>query len=147
MENEEIRRHFSGKIITGVELNTKVLGIPIEILGYNINPNEMQRQIDETYLSNSERNKVEVRILYSKAIDTGISLPDDFIEKYNGSIYGSKYFHSYIVKDESNRKFINEASWKDSNVFYREYMSNPNTQFFVDMDAARMLGYGSRKPA
>ena len=94
----------------------------------------MQRQIDITYLSNTERNKLEVKRLYEKAVNVGIKLPDDFVKKYDGSIYGSKYFHNYIIKDESNRKYINENSWKDSNVFYREYMSNPSTDFFVDMN-------------
>ena len=34
--NPEIRNIFKGKIIRGVELNTKILGIPIEILGYDV---------------------------------------------------------------------------------------------------------------
>ena len=136
LKNREIREKFSGKIITGVELNTKVLGIPIEILGYNINPEKMQKLIDETYLSIDARNKLEVERIYEKAINAGIILPDDFIEKYDGSIYCSKYFHNIIVKDEKNKKFINENSWKDSNIFYREYMSNPSTQFFVVIDDA-----------
>ena len=136
LKNEEIRNIYSGKIITGVELNTKVLGIPIEILGYNIDPEKLQKLIDETYLSIDERNKLEVERLYKKAIDANINLPQDFVEKYDGSIYASKYFHNYIIKDENNKKYINENSWNDSNVFYREYMSNPSTQFFVDMDDA-----------
>lgn len=42
--------------------------------------------------------------------------------------------HNHITKDETNKTYINETSWKDSNCFYREYMSNPKTQFFVNMD-------------
>lgn len=134
ISKEEVRKIYFGKIITGVELNTKVLGIPIEILGYNINPKIMQKLIDETYLSNIERNKEEVKRLYKKAIEAGVKLPNDFVNNYDGTFYGSKYFHQFIIKDEENKKFINEASWNDSNVFYREYMSNPNTKFFADMD-------------
>ena len=133
---KEVRDKFSGKIITGVELNTKILGIPIEILGYNIDPKKMQKLIDETYLSVDERNKIEVERIYEKAINAGISLPNDFVDNYDGTIYCSKYFHSIIIKDENNKKYINENSWNDSNIFYREYMSNPSTQFFVDMDDA-----------
>lgn len=134
LNKKEIREIFSGKIITGVELNTKVLGIPIEILGYNINPKKMQQLIDKTYMSNIERNKLEVKRLYEKAIEAGIILSDDFVQKYDGKIYGSKYFHQFIAKDENNKQFINENSFNDSNIFYREYMSNPSTKFFVDMD-------------
>lgn len=134
LSKEEIRNIYSGKIIPGVELFTKVLGIPIEILGYNIDSQKMQELIDKTYLSNLERNKLEVKRLYEKCIKANVKLPDDFVEKYDGSIFGSKYLHKYITQDEENKRLISDSSWADSNVFYREYMSNPNTQFFVDMN-------------
>lgn len=134
LENQEIRKIYSGKIIPGVELNTKVLGIPIEILGYNIDTDKMQELIDKTYISQIERNKIELQRLYEKCIKANIKLSNDFVEKYDGTIYGSKYLHEHMIKDESNKKMINENSWNDSNIFYREYMSNPNTEFFVDMD-------------
>lgn len=59
LKDEKIRSLFSGKIIPGVELNTKVLGIPIEILGYNVDTDLLQKYIDETYMSNEERCKLE----------------------------------------------------------------------------------------
>ena len=64
LKKKEVRDNFSGKIITGVELNTKVLGIPIEILGYNIEPEKLEKLIDETYLSIDERNKIEVERIF-----------------------------------------------------------------------------------
>ncbi len=134
LKNEKIRSLFSGKIIPGVELNTKVLGIPIEILGYNVDTDLLQKYIDETYMSNEERCKLEVERLYNKCISEGILLPEDFVEKYDGSMYASKYLHSLITKDENNKKLIDEDSWKDSNIFYRRYMSVPTSKFFVDMD-------------
>ena len=36
LEKININDFYSGKIIPGIELNTKVLNIPIEILGYGI---------------------------------------------------------------------------------------------------------------
>lgn len=131
---KEIRYVFSGKIITGVELNTKALSIPIEILGYNIDPEKMTEEISKNYPSNIERNKIELKRLYEKCIKANIKLPDDFVQKYDGSIYASKYLYQFITKNEDNKKFFNENSWKDSNVFYREYMSNPKTLFYVDME-------------
>lgn len=136
LKKSEVRNLFSGGIITGVELNTKVLGIPIEILGYNINPEKLSELIDETYLSIDERNRLEVERINEKAVKVGLILPEDFVKQYDGSVYCSKYFHSYITKDDGNKKFISESSWNDSNIFYREYMSNPTTPFFVDMDDA-----------
>lgn len=76
--DKETMKIFNGKIITGVELNTKVLGIPIEILGYNIDPQKMQKQIDKIYMSNEDRNKLEVKRLYEKCVEAGIKLPRRF---------------------------------------------------------------------
>lgn len=36
LKNIEVKKYYKGKIITGIELNTIVLDIPIEILGYDI---------------------------------------------------------------------------------------------------------------
>lgn len=129
-----IKDFYSGNIITGVELNTKVLSIPIEILGYKVDTVKMQKLIDQTYVSNDERCKVEVQRLKEKCDKQGIILPDDFVEKYDCSMWPSKYLNKYIIQNEENKKYIEDDAWKDSNIFYRKYMSNPNTIFFVNMD-------------
>lgn len=134
LEEKRIRKIYSGNIISGVELNTKVLGIPIEILGYNINPKEMQKLIDDTYLNTEDRNILELRRLHEKCIKANIKIPEDFVEKYDGKTYASKYLHEYIIQNKENKKIINENAFNDSNIFYREYMSNPKTLFYVDMD-------------
>lgn len=36
LETLDVKSLFSGKIVPGIELNTKALNIPIEILGYGI---------------------------------------------------------------------------------------------------------------
>lgn len=64
----------------------------------------------------------------------GFSLPANFIETYNSNIYPSKYLHSFIIKDVKNKTLLDADAWENSNIFYRKYMSNPNTMFFVNMD-------------
>ena len=118
LKDEKIRSLFSGKIIPGVELNTKVLGIPIEILGYNVDTDLLQKYIDETYMSNEERCKLEVERLYSKCISEGILLPEDFVEKYDGSMYASKYLHSLITKDENNYRHISVGKKLKNQIFW-----------------------------
>ena len=39
-----------------------------------------------------------------------------------------------MLKKEENKNLIDEESWKNSNVFYRKFMSNPTTLFFVNTD-------------
>lgn len=96
-----MRNIFRGKIITGVELNTKILGIPIEILGYGIDTDYMNANLNRLYISNKERNKIEVES---------------------------------ITQNEKNKFLIDEESWNNGNIFYRKFMSNPDTLFFVNTD-------------
>lgn len=134
LEKIDIKKYYSGEIITGVELNTKVLSIPIEILGYKIDTKKMQKLIDENYITNEKRCIIEVERLKERCEKEGIYLPKDFVEKYDCSMWPSKYLHKIIIQDEKNKKYIDEDAWKDSNIFYRKYMSNPTTMFYINMD-------------
>lgn len=136
LENMDIKEYYSGNIITGVELNTKVLGIPIEILGYKIDTKKMQKLIDQNYITNDQRCILEVKRLYERCIKENVILPVNFIEEYDYSMWPSKYLHKFITQNEENKKHIDEDAWGDSNIFYRKYMSNPSTMFYINMDDA-----------
>lgn len=129
-----IKDFYSGNIIPGVELNTKVLSIPIEILGYKMDTTKIQKLIDENYVSNDERCRVEVKRLKQRCDEQGIILPDNFVENYDCSMWPSKYLNKYIIENEENKKYIDDDAWENSNIFYRKYMSNPDTIFYINMD-------------
>ena len=42
-----------------------------------------------------------------------------------------RLFKEFIL---DNKKFIDEEAWNNSSIFYRKYMSNPNTLLYVEMD-------------
>ena len=134
LENINIKEYYTGKIIKGVELNTKVLGIPVEILGYNITPEVLKGYLKETYISNAERNILEVKRLAKKCKEEGIYIEENFLDKYDSSIYASKYLHAIITNNPNNKSMIDNDAWENSNVFYRKYMSNPETKFYINMD-------------
>lgn len=123
---------YSGKIISGVELNTKILGVPIEVLGYGINTEKIEDVLSKTYLSPLDRNKLEVQRLYDKCLDSGIKLSNNFVTDYNPSIYASKYLHSELIKNDYNKQFIDDEAWNNSIALYRKYMSDPNSLLYVD---------------
>ena len=130
----DVKEYYSGRIIKGVEMNTKVLGIPIEILGYNINPEILKVELKKAYITNTERNILEVKRLAQKCKEHGIDIGENFVENYNPEMYASKYLHGKITSNPNNKGLIDEESWENSNVFYRKYMSNPETMFYVNMD-------------
>ena len=129
-----IKNFYTGKIIKGIELNTKVLGIPIEILGYGVDTDFINKNIDKLYISNRERNIIELKRIYEICVNNNIDVGENFIENYNPEMYASKYLHQIITKNEKNKFLIDEDSWNNRNIFYRKFMSNPDTLFFVNTD-------------
>ena len=134
LEKLNVKDYFHGKIITGIELNTKILNIPIEVLGYNIDYKLMDSLLPSFYLSPKERNKIELNRLYKKCLTAGLKISEDDFSTYDYSDFASKFIHTLITKDEYNKQFIDEEAWDNSSAFYRKYMSNPNTPLYVEMD-------------
>lgn len=134
LHNSIVRDIFKGKIITGVELNTKVLDIPIEILGYGVDTEYMNKNLHKLYITAQERNKIELKRIYEICLKNNIDVGENFIENYNPEMYVSKYLHTIITKNIKNKNLIDDESWENSNVFYRKFMSNPDTLFFVNTD-------------
>lgn len=134
MENINISDYFSGKIIPGIELNTKAEGVPIEILGYNIDCKKMNELAKKTYLSPDKRNELEFERLVRKCKNWGIVLDDDVIETFDKNDFASVAIHRSITNHEENKAKISEKSWNSNIDFYREYMSNPSTPLYVEMD-------------
>lgn len=134
LENIDVSKYYSGNIIVGIELNTKVLNIPIEILGYNFDYKILKEKLPSFYISAKERNKIEFSRLVDKCNQIGIIISDSDISKYDGNSFASKYIHQIINRDINNKKFIDEDAFENSNIFYRKYMSVPNSPFYVEMD-------------
>lgn len=134
LENIDVSKYYSGNIIVGIELNTKVLNIPIEILGYNFDYKILKEKLPSFYISAKERNKIEFSRLVDKCNQIGIIISDFDISKYDGNSFASKYIHQIINRNINNKKFIDEDAFENSNIFYRKYMSDPNSPFYVEMD-------------
>lgn len=134
LENINIKEYYSGKIIQGIELNTKVLGVPIEILGYGVDYKKMNELVKKIYIPAEDRNKIEVERLLSKCLKAGIKIDCNCIERYNPSMFASIFIHSEIVKNIENKKIIDNEAWEDTKVFYRKHMSNPEGMLYVEMD-------------
>ncbi len=134
LENIKVEDYYSGKIIKGIELNTKMLGVPIEILGYGVNKDIMNDITAKKYLTPQKRNMLEMKKLYDICKRENIDVGENVIENYDSNMFTSRYLHSLITKNEENRKYIDDETWNNSNLFYRKYMSNPKNLFYVDMD-------------
>lgn len=136
LKNIQIEDYYNGKIISGVELKTMIEGINIELLGYGINPDIINERVKKMYITQTEKNLIEINRLYQKCIRLGIIFDDDFFEKYDKSeySYATDYLHERLIDKIENKKFIkDEESWNDNAVFYRNYISNPNSELYTNM--------------
>lgn len=134
MERINFKKYYTGRIIPGIELNTKVLGIPIEILGYGIDYKKMNELVKTVYIPANERNKIEVERLYNKCLKAGLIIDKNCLSKFDNNSFASKFIHTEIVKYQENKNIISEDAWNDTKVFYRKYMSNPEGTLYVEMD-------------
>ena len=134
LKNIDLKNYYSGKIICGVELNTKILNVPIEILGYGIDYNKMSELIKEVYIDSVQRNLLEAERLYAKCLKYGIKLDDNCLENYTPNQFASGFFHKEITKHEENKNLISNEAWNASKILYRQYMSDPKAPLYVEMD-------------
>ena len=128
-----ISDYYEGKIITGVELKTIVEGVPIELLGYGVDPFIINEEVKKIYTNQDKKDLVKMERLYENCKKVGVKLEDDILEKYeNNYRHSTTYLHEKITKHEINKKYIlDEGSWKDDNIFFRKHISNPNSLFYV----------------
>ena len=134
LEKINIKEYYSGKIIPGIEINSKAAGVPIEILGYNFDYKKMNENMSKIMISSEERTRIEFKRLVEKCKKYGIKLDDDIEEKFEFNEFASGYVHRNLRKYEENKDKLNERSWNSSRDFYRDYMSNPSTPLFVEAD-------------
>lgn len=134
LKNIDIKEHYSGKIIPGIEMNTKILGIPIEVLGYGIDYKKMDELLPTIFMPLEERNRVEAERLYEKCISAGIKLRENCLKDYDATYFASKFIMKEIHEFEENKSIIDEEAWNELRVFYRKYMSNPNMSLYINTD-------------
>ncbi len=126
---------FKGKIITGVELNTSILGYNIEVLVYNFDIDKMQNLLNKLYMSRNSRNILELNILYNVCMENDIALPNDFLENFDSNGYASEYLLSYLKNIDISKLNIDPSYLIDFRTFYRKCISEKSSIFFINPDA------------
>jgi predicted metal-dependent phosphoesterase TrpH len=94
LEKVDVDQYFKGQIITGIELNTTMCNVPIEILGFGFDYKLMNEKIKEVYMPAEERNIIEARRLYEYLnnflpMETGNIPIDSIVREFigNGCFY------------------------------------------------------------
>lgn len=131
----DINKYFSGKLIPGVELKTKLDGVGIELLGYFVDTDIINEQVKKMYEPLKQGKNKEPIELCDICKKIGIQLPEDILKTYDSSrfTYITSHIHNEIIKNPDNRKFfLYDESWKDPMAFYRKEIANPSSKFYID---------------
>ena len=132
LKDQNIRKLFSGKIIVGCELKSIVEGTVIEILGYNVDPEIINQEIEKIEPTYEQINMHEVNTLYEIITKKGYKIERDKIKFNPKNESGQRAICNELLRHPENRKFREETNYQDEFIFYREHISNPNSPYFVD---------------
>ncbi len=128
-----VRKLFSGKLISGVELTSFMNGQPVEILGYGIDPVKIRTVIDEI---NGRRDmQLLLKRMYEEYTKRGIRLPRP-MEEYNEKTYLNprRFVFAQLVEIPENHAFFLdfEAHTDEPLTYYRQELYNEKSPLYID---------------
>lgn len=123
---------FSGTIIKGCELNANFQNKAIEILGYNINPDDIMIFREKYYSINLiQKNAKKIYDNFLSILDKeGIIYNIENINPYQKHI--ERLIYEEIIKHPANKKILGEEYFNSLEEFFRKEIANPNSKYFLN---------------
>ena len=108
-------------------------GQTIELLAYNMDTNLFNELLPTMYCSETEDNRWQAKRLLQICKDIGIYLGYNNIHiDYDTQFCGDVILNEISKYSQNKQYFEDEKAFYDSNIFYREYMTNSKSKFFID---------------
>lgn len=132
---------FSGKVLRGIELRANCRKRGIELLGYGYCLETMQKLLPTLYRNKEELNLLYLDAIISKLQEHKVQLPKD-VKSYftDPTMQPAKFISKLILQYEEKRDYnldilhSDKIIHKEGESFYRGWVSNPNSAFFVEFD-------------
>ncbi|MDR3597351.1 PHP domain-containing protein [Clostridium sp.] len=131
LKDINISNYFDGKLIPGCEFSVVYNGIPIEVLGYGIDLDLINKTgivSDEKFLER-ENNYLTKMMEVCKNLDIKFS---NNLSIKEGKYFATQIMHADLKKYPENEKHFTKEVWESLNAFYRTCVNNPNSSFFLD---------------
>lgn len=124
---------FSGKIIKGVELNAVFEDKNIEILGYDIKLDIINKLCEKYY--SKEKLREQQEICYKRLLKIcdkkGLLYDEGNIEIPKETGYVEISIYNELMKHKENYKILGEFT-KSVGIFFRKGLANPKSDYFVN---------------
>ena len=133
----DLKKLFTGKIITGCEFTTIYKGRTIEILGYGINTDEINNW-KETYY-NEEKRIERVKHCKETAIKNlerlGIKISKESLD--TNCPYDMAIHRKLILNKEDNEKILGKGILDSVRTLFRQGFTNPESPLFIEVSKYR----------
>ena len=135
LANLKIEDYYNGKIVSGIEIKCGYKKRLIEVLGYNINTEKMQKWADE-YYKDKTRSKLQQKyfdILYKRCKEMGVQLSEEARETFDSSKeWASVHIYKELIKYEENKKLFPEGILDTFNNFSKKYCGDIKSKLYID---------------
>ena len=134
LKDEKIRRIFSGKIITGVELEFQKDGRLFDMLGYGFDIDKLKETeiIKEGMIHSTVEGQTKILNQLKKVCDSlGITYSKDLIIKSANNMANDILLDN-ILTFEENKEILDKMGIIDRTTFYRQHMCEPKSPFYID---------------
>lgn len=132
LKNPEIRKNFSGEILTGTELSTCINGETIEILGYGIDPNKIEDFISKSYLSGADVQIAMFYKLYRRYTKLGLKINAGINDFNPNTMFARPFIYKDITRHKENLKFFKYSeSFYNYDSYIRREANNPESPMYT----------------
>ena len=132
LKNMDIKKYYSGKIIPGVEIKTMVAGISIELLGYYVEPEIINEELPKISVPIKQIIEYELYEFMDILEKKGVKLDRDVIIENHKYKMGQVAVRENVEQYPENLEILKGTSFQEDGKFYRESISNPNSEFYID---------------
>ncbi len=132
LKNININKHYTGKIIPGIEMTTTYQGVTIELLGYGIDIDKVSKsklvgidrlnRVNQLEWAHIRKISTEFNLLY----DSNQSLPK------NG--FPTPIFYKELISYKQNIPILKKLNITSEYNFYRHHVCNINSPFFFNRE-------------
>jgi predicted metal-dependent phosphoesterase TrpH len=124
---------FKNKIIVGCEFTTSYKGYTIELLGYGIDLDT----INKWSIDYKKRNKIvnKKKIIYSRLVDKAkrLGLTCDLGKYIESNKASDRVVYEELIKHPKNYEILGNDLLKNGSTFYRRGVSNPASKMYIQM--------------
>lgn len=135
LENIDVKKYYSGKIISGIEIKCAYKGRTIDLLGYNFDINKMQNWLNEFY-KDKKREDIQKKYfnhLYNACKKLNLKMtPKHEIIWNSENDWASLVIYNDFKKYSENKEKLPEDLWEDFSTFTKKYCADINNIFHID---------------